>query len=462
MPADKESGGWKGALRQVVRSGRKADPVSAPVAAPAAVPPPQAVPAPPDPDLTLDAWVQALLQAARPGRQMVDSFQRGGVIPLHRHIQRLRIRGSQKAAMRIEDLCLLGRECARQLSWGTRVKRLAAQAHWTAVTVDDIANTPLEITLEEPGHVDQLVLRLAQRQYRQRAAHYGMSVEVQELDGRWVSVFAPAQPAQSARRLLAARREAASDDATRRAIDFHLLRLGAAYLDDIEGLQALMEQVRAQLAQDSAGFKVLYRELLEWAYPLSLANHGLHQRLGTRDETEVLQAVAEVARKVATLGWPVIVNSGTLLGLVREGRLLAHDDDIDLAVLLPAGSAAEVRRRRAEFTQALESAGLSISERPAHWKVMRLGIPFDIFPGWVDQAGQVHIYPYCGGQLPATALLPLVEREFRGVALPLPAQPEALLAVNYGEGWRQPDPTFRFDWAASRRTFKDLLTGPKA
>ena len=176
-----------------------------------------------------------------------------------------------------------------------------------------------------------------------------------------------------------------------------------------------------------------------------------------RDAAEVYRTIHDITARLQGLGWPSFVNSGTLLGLVREGRLLAHDDDIDLAVVLPVSSVLEVKAQRQAFTRMMSETGLAVSERQAHWKVMRLGVPFDLFPAWSDVQGRLHIYPYCPGAVRTADMLPTVATTFEGVPLSMPRQAEQLLEVNYGPGWKQPDPTFHFDWKSARRAFKDLV-----
>ncbi len=39
----------------------------------------------------------------------------------------------------------------------------------------------------------------------------------------------------------------------------------------------------------------------------------------------------------------------------------------------------------------------------------------------------------------------------------LPANPEKMLEVNYGEGWRHPDPLFKFPWASANKAFAPFL-----
>ena len=47
--------------------------------------------------------------------------------------------------------------------------------------------------------------------------------------------------------------------------------------------------------------------------------------------------------------------------------------------------------------------------------------------------------------VPRSAILPLRELEFEGRLLPAPADPDTMLAVSYGPGWRVPDPSFKHE-----------------
>lgn len=412
-------------------------------------------------DATLRAWVDSVLVSARAGRNYVDSLQQGAWLPIQRQVQAIRLSTRLPGALHLEEL-VLPKPCGPlSVSAGHKRLELGRDQAWQALPVQDASTSPLEIRLAEPIHLEGMKLRTALRAYRQRIAQYSLRIEVQDETGQWMMLFAPTRPVELARQWLGDLLTSDTGAALRRTIDIALLRLSAAFADDPDDLHARMAQVQADhFAGDKPGFKQLYAELLGWAYPLSLGNHGMHQRLGTRDAAEVLRQIAEVVDAIATLGWPVFVNSGTLLGLVRGGALLPHDDDVDLALILPVHTAAEMRARRDEFTRALTSAGLTVAERPAHWKIMRLGIPFDVFPGWVDDGGQLHVYPYCNGQVAASDVLPCSPRAFGDAQLMCPNAPERLLEVNYGPGWRQPDPTFKFDWKLSRKQFRDLFAPP--
>ena len=62
----------------------------------------------------------------------------------------------------------------------------------------------------------------------------------------------------------------------------------------------------------------------KWGKLTEAPSNQLHRRL--------LDAMARVLTDLDELGYTVAITGGSLLGAVREGRILAHDDDIDLLV----------------------------------------------------------------------------------------------------------------------------------
>lgn len=199
--------------------------------------------------------------------------------------------------------------------------------------------------------------------------------------------------------------------------------------------------------------------------PLTLTPHGFRLPLAARDERAVWQRIAGLADRIGELGHQVFVNSGTLLGLVREGGLLGQDDDVDLAVVLAGESADDVAASWRSFKTDLAGIGLLRldfeTEPRAHCKLVADGLSVDVFPAWVSD-GRLHLWPYVQGELPAEAALPVAHRPVHGAGIPLPASPEDLLALNYGPAWGTRDPVFKFDWARARDRFADFLAAVRA
>ncbi len=227
-----------------------------------------------------------------------------------------------------------------------------------------------------------------------------------------------------------------------------------------------LSRMRARrLGQGSAeDFEEFWGECRRALAPYTLNPHGYHLALGSREAGDVWSLVAQVSAAVAALGHPCLLDSGTLLGVVREGEVLAHDDDVDLAVVLDpddSPDAAGAARQWQEFRTRALAAGLLDAEfeerRPGHCRVAAPdGLMVDLFPAWPG-GGRMYVWPHTHGDLAVDDVLPPARRQVHGVEVLVPRHPERLLEVNYGPGWRTPDPTFRFDWAHAHERFAGFL-----
>ena len=169
-------------------------------------------------------------------------------------------------------------------------------------------------------------------------------------------------------------------------------------------------------------------------------------RLADVDE-EARAALRLAVEALAEAGAVVWVTYGTLLGLVREGRLLPHDDDIDIAVMAGAhGEQIKVAMAARGLTPMLDEVG--------PWGVSKLKfnrgqVVIDLF--FVREEGPV-LADYCTlvrrSLLRSTHPPVTIEmRELGGMVLPVPREAEAYLAHLYGAGWRQP--VINWNWYMS-------------
>lgn len=229
-----------------------------------------------------------------------------------------------------------------------------------------------------------------------------------------------------------------------------------------------LRQIRERRVEHGAAdaFDRFWQECRRALAPYTLTPHGYSLALDSRDPDALWRAVADLTAHFGELGHPVLVNSGTLLGLVRDGTVLGHDDDVDLMVVLgrddspdAAGAAREWRDLRAHAAE----AGLLDREferrRPGHCRVVTAdGLKIDLFPAW--QGGdRMFVWPHTYGEVAAADVLPPEQRRIgtQGPVVLLPRRPELLLEANYGPGWREPDPTYRFDWDRAHERFAGFL-----
>ena len=143
------------------------------------------------------------------------------------------------------------------------------------------------------------------------------------------------------------------------------------------------------------------------------------------------------------------ITSGTLLGMVREGRFLAHDDDIDLAYVSQHSDEAAVVEEREALLKLISEQGNMVAVNANGVIKIRyffddLYFDFDLFTGFC-LGDFVNIYLQKPNTIPKAAILPLRSDIFYGEETSIPQRPEALLEVNYGPDWRTPDRGFRFN-----------------
>ncbi|MGX1159776.1 thiopurine S-methyltransferase [Arthrobacter sp. SLBN-100] len=179
------------------------------------------------------------------------------------------------------------------------------------------------------------------------------------------------------------------------------------------------------------------------------------------------EALDEACRLVDWLrgrGQELFVTGGTLLGPVRDGRVMPGDDDVDLAYLSRHQNPSDIALEGFELERALHAQGYeTVRHSAGHLQLLFPAADgtdrfyLDIFTyflvnGWFhgtfharEPAGKVQIFP-------------LRSLTINGRELPAPAEPEQMLSAIYGPGWRTPDPAFRFITPpAARRRYDNWL-----
>lgn len=208
-------------------------------------------------------------------------------------------------------------------------------------------------------------------------------------------------------------------------------------------------------------FDAFHNDVDEYLKPLIVTNHGyIEEPFGKVTHEEIWKDVAERMNQLKDAGHKVFLNPGALLGLVREGTLIEHDNDIDLGIILDADSEVSAVKAWKALPQQMRDLGIFVEGSDQYNGFIRIkpaaGYDVEIFPGWVEN-GKVYIYPHTNGELTKEDVLPFSMCPVSG--LDRPAEPEKMLAINYGEDWRTPDPLFKF---RKPPYFKNFLAASKA
>lgn len=181
----------------------------------------------------------------------------------------------------------------------------------------------------------------------------------------------------------------------------------------------------------------------------------------TADTQAVINGCREIMELlISQTNLDVFVNSGTLLGLVREGTLIEYDNDIDLAIVLNGHTEEEVAKEWLALCDNLIAQGIGLSR--SEWSKVTLklnkisGFGVDLFPAWFSKEGDVYVYPHTYGNLKKSQVLPL--RSHEGTGLKIPADSKAMVASNYGDNWHVPNEGWTFDWPKANQSFSIFLS----
>lgn len=189
--------------------------------------------------------------------------------------------------------------------------------------------------------------------------------------------------------------------------------------------------------------------------------HGFMQTFDLKTEAEKRKVFSELSNLLKWLneefGVPAFVSSGTLLGLVRDGQLIGHDDDVDICYVSNETTEEGVLQERKRLVDFLTGKGCRVTPSGiAHyWCTTPGGQNLDVFTGFIED-GKCSMNPIGRRQISADDVLPLNKKSFDGSTLYLPLNPEPLLVLNYGESWRNPDPLWTFNWGKAKQDFKFL------
>jgi hypothetical protein len=171
----------------------------------------------------------------------------------------------------------------------------------------------------------------------------------------------------------------------------------------------------------------------------------------SREELEpMLDAIAEVIAALSEVGIEAFLAYGTLLGAVRDGRVIGNDSDADLGYVSRLSHPVDVIRESFRIQRALIAHGYRITRYSA--LAFKVDVEesdgtirgLDVFGGFLMD-GHLHLMGEIREPFEESWIHPLGTTTLEGRTFPAPADPDRLLVATYGASWRVPDPAFHFE-----------------
>lgn len=145
------------------------------------------------------------------------------------------------------------------------------------------------------------------------------------------------------------------------------------------------------------------------------------------------QALLDLRHCLAHANTEFFLVSGTLLGCIREGKLLSHDKDIDVGIMAP------VQLPQLQQTIITHPTLALLPSPPDKLFVQhKNGVHIDIFIHWQEQGKVLHQGLTAGWWNSPFNLMP---HSFLGETFLIPANVDLYLTENYGD-WRTPNTEF--------------------
>ncbi len=136
---------------------------------------------------------------------------------------------------------------------------------------------------------------------------------------------------------------------------------------------------------------------------------------------------------------------GSLLGIVRQGRFLSHDDDFDIGFFSPATTVEAFAADFVAFGRQIEALGAKVTMYESgnmHVVLPGTKMILDLF-GFALIDGHLQGYQLYH-PVPASPLIDLVEARCGSNVFRIPKDAEIFLSGVYGDDWHVPKPHFQW------------------
>lgn len=196
---------------------------------------------------------------------------------------------------------------------------------------------------------------------------------------------------------------------------------------------------------------------------ITACKHTFQEPRLIRERERFLKALDDIFPALQRSGVTPMLCYGSLLGAVRNGEFMLHDDDIDILYFDGSPSREAMIHNRKKLSDALQAIGYvsDLSDKIINFHVRNENGPLDLFPCWQEN-GKLHVmlrYPQYH-PIPREVILSPGHVSLYGRSYPAPACPEKFLQIRYGDDWRVSDPYYEWPWPLKDRSNSQMTEKP--
>lgn len=184
------------------------------------------------------------------------------------------------------------------------------------------------------------------------------------------------------------------------------------------------------------------------------ADHSVRTLVPANITVSTLAGFARLQEQFNNAGYKVLLCYGALLGLIRDGALMAHDDDVDALMILDNADGIDTAIAKIRSIIGSEPSSIVLQSTNTEGLVF-LSISglrdisggLDIFFGWPELGvGDRFMLPMEKVKyrsIPIDIIGSGIRRELAGSFITIPADPERFFGERYGSKWETPDFFYR-------------------
>ncbi|WP_231445203.1 discoidin/SUN/FTP domain-containing protein [Brevibacterium zhoupengii] len=189
------------------------------------------------------------------------------------------------------------------------------------------------------------------------------------------------------------------------------------------------------------------------ASAMQLLHHGLSPKGELKKKLpELRRLVKDLASDLHSYNQSTLLAAyGSLLGGVRTGHLIEHDDDFDVFAPIHASSKAEYITKLDELRDYLKGRGWNVHANGqyfnSHVTKPSVTANIDLFGLWInDRIATVHMENMKLREIPSEWFETGNSISIDGIKIAIPKHAEDFLSLRYGSNWRHPDKYYDWRW----------------